>query len=133
MKEELILKLVEMLIGGDDSGNSPQESAKPLSMLESMIGKYVIVRSRNEGINAGFVKALDDTGIILSEARRIWYHKPENKNMSWYEGVAESGLSTDSKVSTPVSEKAIIEDYSITVCSKVGKKSISGHKSHEQN
>ena len=79
MKEELILKLVEMLIGGDDSGNSPQESAKPLSMLESMIGEYVIVRSRNECINAGFVKALDDTGIILSEAHRIWYHKPENK------------------------------------------------------
>ena len=133
MKEDLILKLVSMLIDGSDNGNLVQEDIKPISMLDSMIGKYVIVRSRNEGINAGIVKALDNTGIILSEARRIWYHKPKNKKMSWYEGVAESGLSSDSKVSTAVSEKAIIEDYSITVCSGVGKKSISGHVSHEQN
>lgn len=133
MKEDLILKLVSMLIDGSDNGNLAQGSVNTVSMLDSMVGEYVIVRSRNEGINAGIVKALDDTGIILSEARRIWYHKPENKNMSWYEGVAESGLSSDSKVSTPVSEKAIIEDYSITVCSEIGKKSISGHKSHEQN
>ena len=132
MKEELILKLVGMLIDGDKCLNKDTDMSNG-SMLDSMVGKYVIVRSRNEGINAGFVNALDDTGIILNEARRIWYHKPENKNMSWYEGVAESGLSKDSKVSTPVSEKAIIEDYSITVCSEVGKKSISGHKSHEQN
>lgn len=133
MKEDLILKLVSMLVDDSDNINSAQESIKPMPMLDSMVGEYVIVRSRNEGINAGIVKALDDTGIILSEARRIWYHKPENKNMSWYEGVAESGLSSDSKVSPPVSEKAIIEDYSITVCSEIGKKSISGHKSHEQN
>ena len=130
MKEELALKLLEMLVCGSSSNETEVKSS---GMLDSMVGKYVIVRSRNEGINAGFVKALDGTGIILSDARRIWYHKPENKNMAWYEGVAESGLSSDSKVSVAVSEKAIVEDYSITICTEVGKSSISGHKAHEQN
>lgn len=103
------------------------------NIYESMIGIYVIVRSRNEGINAGFVEQADDTGIVLKEARRIWYHRPENKSMSWYEGVAISGLSEDSKVSVEVPKKVIIENYSITECTDEAAKSIRGHKSHEQN
>ena len=103
------------------------------NMLDHVIGKYVIVRSRNEGINAGFVEAADETGIILKEARRIWYHKPKDKGVSWYEGVAKSGVSDDSKLSCPVEEKAIIEAYSITFCTQEAMKSISGAKSHEQS
>ena len=103
------------------------------SMLTQYIGKYVIVRSRNEGINAGEVKQLDETGIILKGARRIWYHKPKDRKTAWYEGVANSGLSNDSKVSTKVSEKCIIEDYSITLCTDIAKESIQNHPSHEQN
>ena len=130
MKTELALKLIEMLVTG---GSDKPETSNSKSMLNEMVGKYVIVRSRNEGINAGIVKDLDSTGIVLSQARRIWYHKPEDKNMAWYEGVAESGLASDSKTSIPVREKAIIEDYSITVCSDIAKNSISGHKAHEQS
>ncbi len=101
-------------------------------MLQNYIGKYVIVRSRNEGINSGFVKALDDTGIVLSDARRIWYHKPKDKTTSWYEGVSVSGLSDDSKISCTVSEKIIIEDYSITSCSEEATLSIRNFKTNEQ-
>ena len=100
-------------------------------VLGRYIGKYIIVRSRNEGINAGIVKAIDGTGVILSEARRLWYHKPKDKTTSWYEGVSQNGLSGDSKISTPVIEKAIIEDYSVTLCTDVAKKSISSHKTTE--
>lgn len=106
---------------------------KQSGIYSEMIGKYVIVRSRNEGINAGTVKAADETGIVLSSARRIWYHKPADRKTSWYEGVSISGLSADSKVSAIVSEKAIIEDYSITQCTKVAQESIESHKAHEQN
>ena len=104
-----------------------------VSFLEKYIGKYVIVRSRNEGINAGFVKEIDETGIVLSSARRIWYHKPKDLKTSWYEGVSISGLSHDSKISAEVTEKAIIEDYSITICTEEAKGSIQNHPSHEQN
>lgn len=93
-------------------------------ILADYVGKYAIIRSRNEGINAGTIKRLDASGVILANARRIWYHKPADKKLSWYEGVAESGLSSDSKVSGVVNEKAIIEDYSVTLCTDVARQSI---------
>ena len=86
------------------------------SIASRMIGKKVIVRSRNEGINAGIVVLADETGVELKDCRRIWYHKPKDKLLSWYEGVAVSGISEDSKVSCTVPRKTIIEDYSMTVC-----------------
>ena len=53
-----------------------ESEPKNSGILNSAIGEYVIVRSRNEGINAGFLEAADDTGCVLTQARRIWYHKP---------------------------------------------------------
>lgn len=84
------------------------------TVASTMIGKNVIVRSRNEGINAGTVVVADETGVILENCRRIWYHKPKDKNLSWYEGVAMSGIDSASKVSGTVDKKVIIEDYSMT-------------------
>ena len=103
-----------------------------LNLYSRYVGKYVIVRSKNEGLNAGTVLAADATGVCLKDARRLWYHKPANKAEAWYEGVANSGLSNDSKISSPVKEKAIVEPYSITVCSEVAEKSIKKADAHEQ-
>ena len=85
------------------------------SVASRMIGKAVIVRSRNEGINVGIVVVADDTGVEIRGTRRIYYHKPKDIKLSWYEGVAMSGLSNDSKVSGTVISKVIIEDYSMTL------------------
>lgn len=87
----------------------------------SMVGKWVLVRSRNEGINFGRVIAADSAGVVLAEAQRLWYHKPASKKAAWYEGVAKYGPSSDTKVSCVVSEKAIIEDYSMTECTEEAK------------
>ena len=86
------------------------------SVAEAYIGNKAIIRTRNEGINAGIIVAADDTGIVLKDCRRIWYHRPKNNKLSWYEGVAVSGLSSDSKVSGTVPTKVLIENYSITIC-----------------
>lgn len=96
------------------------------------IGKYVICRSRNEGVNAGRVEDIDDTGVILTECRRLYYHKPASKDTSWYEGVAKSGISSDSKVGE-FSTKIISEDYSLTSCSEISETSILSAKTNEQN
>ena len=88
------------------------------TVASRMIGKPVIVRSRNEGINVGIVVVADETGVELKDCRRIWYHEPKDKSMSWYEGVALSGVSDDSKLSSTVMSKTIIEDYSMTVLDK---------------
>lgn len=103
------------------------------SLFDYYIGKYVIVRSRNEGINFGKVKQADETGIIIEDARRIWHHRPKDKSLSWYEGVATSGVSKDSKLSNAVQSKVIIEDYSITICTDEATKSMIEAKSNEQS
>lgn len=103
-----------------------------LSDDETIIGKYVIVRSRNEGVNCGFVENYNKTGIALSQARRLWYHEPKDKSMAWYEGVAQSGLSENSKLSTPVIMKIIMEDYSITLCTDIAIESLQSYKDHGQ-
>jgi len=97
------------------------------SLLQSVIGKYVIIRSYNEGVNCGVLEAADETGCVLRNARRLYYHKPADSNTSWYEGVAETGVSNDSKLSSEVSQKYIIEKYSVTVCSTTAEKSLKNH------
>ena len=119
------IKQLQNVIGG-----VPQKAQSDL--YSRYIGKYVICRSRNEGVNAGKVVALDDTGVILEDARRLYYHKPVNKDVSWYEGVAKTGIDETSKVGTPV-EKVIVEDYSLTLCTTEAEKSIRGVKDNEQN
>lgn len=86
------------------------------TLASRMIGKNVIVRSRNEGINAGTVVLADETGIEIKDCRRLFYHKPLDTNVSWYEGVATTGISNDSRVSPTVPRKIIMEDYSMTEC-----------------
>jgi hypothetical protein len=101
------------------------------SIFKSAIGKYVIIRSRNEGVNAGKLIAADETGCVIKNARRLWYSKPADPKQAWYEGVANSGLHSESKVSPKVNRKYIVEDYSITECSVDAAKSIKSAPSHE--
>lgn len=124
MNIEDLIKLASLL--------QPSPAQNTSGLGSQFVGKYVIVRSRNEGINAGKVLELDDTGVILEDARRLYYHKPANKELSWYEGVAIEGLSKDSKVGAEVT-KLIVEDYSITVCTKEAEKSIRGAKANAQS
>jgi len=105
---------------------------KDNTLFSNMIGKYVIVRSRNEGINAGTVVNANKDGICLKDARRLYYHSPKDKDLSWYEGVAKVGLSIESKISNP-SDKTIIEDYSITECTEESKKSIMNYITNHQS
>ena len=94
------------------------------SVATRLIGKFVIVRSRNEGINAGTVVIADQSGVELKDCRRIYYHRPKDQSLSWYEGVAVSGLDSRSKVSGTVPRKLIIEDYSMTECTQEAMTSI---------
>ena len=111
-----------VMIGGVEY--IPKDSVKPAEIVNftgkktvasRSIGKAVIVRSRNEGINVGIVVIADESGVEIRGCRRLYYHKSKDKNLSWYEGVAMGGLSSDSKVSGTVISKVIIEDYSMTL------------------
>lgn len=119
------LKELNSLLG-HSSSNSQSD------LYSDFIGDYVICRSRGEGVNAGYVVKADDTGVILKDARRLYYHAPKDTKMSWCEGVAKSGLSESSKVGT-TSEKLIVEDYSLTLCTEEARQSIQSAPDHEQS
>ena len=130
MTNPTTIKIDDVTYIREDSIQAPVESS---TLLESCVGQKVIVRSRNEGINAGVVEAADETGIILKDSRRLWYHKPAQKEVSWYEGVAVSGVDSASKVSCTVPRKVIVEDYSITYCTDDAFDSIMEATPHAQN
>ena len=82
--------------------------------LDSMfIGRPYICRSNNAGLNAGIVEMADETGVILKNVRRLWGHRPKDRNLSWYEGVVLSGLSDCSVVSGTIPRKIIVEGYEL--------------------
>ncbi len=68
--------------------------------------------------------------MVLREARRIHYHAPKDKSLSWYEGVAVSGLRDDSRISGKVEQKVIVESYSLTSVSEIAKESLESHVAH---
>lgn len=108
---------------------SSLQAAPQSSIYSNLVGNYVIVRSRNEGVNAGTVKIADETGIVLTNARRLWRHRPANQNEggAWYESVALHGLAPDyTRISEAVPEKGIVENYSFTICTTAAKSSIEG-------
>ena len=118
------MNIDEMTIGDFKKLKSLFQNQPHRSGLSFPIGKYVIVRSRNEGVNFGKLIEADGTGCSLEEASRLWSHK--GKHGYWYEGVSVSGLTEDSKRSVPTS-KIIIEDYSITICSDSAVDDIKAH------
>jgi len=122
LKEELADGVQDM--PGQLPTPTPPESG---SLMRGYVGKYVIVRSRNDGVNAGYLVAADETGVVLKEARRLWYHKPVEG--AWYEGVSQTGLDKRAKTATRAT-KIIVEDYSITLCTDAARMSIEAAPDH---
>ena len=102
------------------------------SFLKNYIGMYVICRSLNEGVNFGKVVEIDETGVVLEECRRLYWHKPKETKSSWYEGVANYGLSHNSQISD-FTTKVIVENYSLTLCKEKAIESIKSHETYEQS
>jgi len=134
MSEPKTMKINEVeYVRKDSAKKEVIEFTGEESIASRMIGKNVIVRSYNEGINVGTVVLADETGVELENCRRLYYHKPLDKNLSWYEGVAVSGISEDSKVSGTVPKKIIIEKYSMTELSEDAYNSVMELNPNEQN
>lgn len=95
-------------------------------------GQWVIIRSQNEGINFGKFEYADEHTVVITEARRLWFFSPKDKNESWFEGVANSGLNASSKLSGATKMKCVTEAYSMTVCRDEAAEAIKAFPSHKQ-
>jgi hypothetical protein len=78
------------------TGGINKETNKPL------IGEYCIIRCRDAGVHAGYVEDWYDRTVILKESRRLWYWKCKTGHS--LNGLAESGLHSDSKIPAVVSQ-----------------------------
>ena len=61
---------------------------------ELTIGKKVIVRANVAGVHAGIVESMDNTSVVLKNARRLWRVYTRDKSGS-ISDIAANGLKTD--------------------------------------
>ena len=83
--------------------------------MDDLLGKYVIVRCRDAGVHCGVLKSAAGRECVLTEARRLWYWKPANR-AAFLNGVANEGISKESKVGAPVAMIALTENCEIILC-----------------
>lgn len=120
MKNELILKLLEMLVS--DNNQEKQTIQENKTASTSLLGEYVIIRTYSAGVWAGFLKEKVKNEVYLTEARRLYY-------WSNIEGISLSGISLNglkketSKICAPV-PIVWLEAIEIIPCSKLAQQSI---------
>lgn len=120
MKNELILKLLEMLVS--DNNQEKQTIQENKTASTSLLGEYVIIRTYSAGVWAGFLKEKVKNEVYLTDARRLYY-------WSNIEGISLSGISLNglkketSKICAPV-PIVWLEAIEIIPCSKLAQQSI---------
>lgn len=125
MKQEIILKLLEMLMS-----DSEKPAVKNKTFEKQMIGEFVIVRCRDAGVHAGTLVDYEGREVVLENSRRLWYWKCAG-NQHTLSGVAEAGVTKDSKIPAVVDSIILSEACEIISTSDVCKDSIMGAKVYE--
>lgn len=100
------------------------------SMDNGMVGKYVIVRCRDAGVHAGYLKAYEGREALLTESRRLWYWVAGG-NSAFLSGVATEGLGKGSKVGARV-DVHLTETCEIIECSNKALLSIKEYPDYER-
>lgn len=123
-KENLIIKLIEMLIGGDVS--------PPKTTLQNhLIDEWVIVRCRDAGVHFGKLKSYEGREVVLEESRRMWYWVAEKGHT--LSGCAIHGIKKSSKIAGKIDKIILLEACEIIKCSKSSADSIGGADEYQPN
>ena len=127
MNKQLIERLLLALL--DDSSETAGQT-NPTD--KEMIGDYVIVRCRDAGVHAGYLKSYEGREVVLTKSKRLWYWKAANKSHS-LSGVAVNGVEPTSKITAAVETIVLPEACEIIACSPVARNSIEGQAVYEVN
>lgn len=102
-KENLILKLIEMLMGENT------ESATSSNLGCSLVGKPVIIRCRDAGVHFGYLVGYEGRVVELKDSRRMWrWHSASENTLS---GVARCGINqSKSKIQGIISGSIILNE-----------------------
>ena len=114
------------MISKADSLGDPQQGITTL--MKSLIGQYVIVRSSPSGCWAGTLQAMDGSTVTLADARRLWrWWAAKGVSLS---GVASAGLHpkklTECRIAEPVGTAIINEVCEVLSTTDEAKASITG-------
>ena len=129
MNKQLIERLLLALL---DDSNCSETAGQTKPTDKEMIGDYVIVRCRDAGVHAGYLKSYEGREVVLTESRRLWYWKAANKSHS-LSGVAVNGLESTSRITAEVETIVLPEACEIISCSGIAINSIQGQEVHEVN
>jgi hypothetical protein len=87
-----------------------------------MIGKFVIVRTRDAGVHCGTLVSKEGRSAHLKDARRIWRWRGANT----LHELANNGASQDwTRISEPVPYIELTEDCEIIPCSDKSRENLS--------
>jgi hypothetical protein len=132
MKDDLILKLIELLIKNNDSGeHHKNETSSQFSVGGGdYVGDYVIVRTLNAGVFAGYLVDMKYGVAQLRDSVRLWrWHSDEGENAIALSGVAKYGLATGkAKVDSKLDKHIVIGVIEVIPTTDSAKKSIEGYK-----
>lgn len=120
MKTELIEKLLEALLASETSAPRQKE----------MIGEYVIVRCSDAGVHAGTLVDYEGREVVLKDSRRLWFWKAADNKIS-LSGVAEAGITDESKIPDVVSRIVLADACEIIATTEKAQRSIENAKIHQ--
>ncbi len=66
-KEELLMKVLEMLLNGSDNKESTSNT-----LQSAHVGKFVLIRTYSAGVHIGKLVKRENMEAMLDDARRIW-------------------------------------------------------------
>ncbi len=89
--------------------------------------KYVIVRSRDAGVHAGWLVERTGTEVRLREARRLWYWVCAQGD--FLSGVAKYGLKPESKVGGEI-DITVLGVCEVIDCTETARESIQATREH---
>jgi len=99
-------------------------------IIDSFIGRYVLVRSHEAGVHAGVLDRYERGEALLSKAKRLWYWIP-GERLKWLSGVAEGGLATGSRLGCELPQILIGNVCEVIPCSDRAARSIKSYP-HER-
>lgn len=126
MKEQLLMKVLEMLLNSNEE-KGITTTLEPTNTLNDMhIGEYVLIRTYSAGVHFGKLLKREGRETLLDEARRIW---------SWDGAFTLSKIANDgvgsAKISTKVNGFLATEVIEVMPLSEKSKSNLYGISDHE--
>jgi len=129
MKEQLLIKVLEMLVSSESGAKiEPCSNAAPVHSLDNIhVGEYVLIRTYSAGVHFGRLIQRQGKEALLDEARRIW----DWEGAFTLSKVATSGIG-NGKLSTRVDGFIATEVIEVLPLSGKSKENLYGISDHEQ-